>query len=729
MMRQRCIAICAAASLLLVLATARAETYPIGSLPLKPGKAAFRLTVSMEAVSGDGYHPVYLDFQPRGKTFARDHRVTVRVEPRHSFVTSMDMSYRCDTVLPEGANQHRETIYVPHYYPWNSVVVEIDEDGRMVETGRSRFDITVERARDMLQKTSVGIVIPHDVDVQDATWKVCPDMRTLMTVLGDGPIIEDVDVTRLPHQAAYDYLIKVQPTWVQFRPVNEVQLHRSWLGYSQLDVMIVAVPVLARIEKTQPEMLLAIRDWINAGGNLWAYGKPDATSELLTQCRLKKTPPSKVIRPKKIPGMLKLNEKNDTSDLTYEQYNGVQKRSLSYSGRKLKDKMKTRNGIFEEMRDANHPFAQTSPIDSVATKITSTAYGLGTVTRINVADPFPGSFQFWRSVVNLHDHGQVQWLNRNGIKPDEGNQNYWAWLIESVGKPPVASFILLNTLFVIVIGPIAYFFFRYRGRLYLLFFFAPAFALLVTLSLFAYAIFADGTATRLRVRQLTWFDSEHEIATTQSRQTYYAVLGSGDGITLPKDVAIFPVRHSGAVQRYRYHQGNRPPFAAMRSTPETLNLRGSFLPARNQVQYATIHPSSVQGQLSIDTQSNPPTVTNSFPIEIHRFVGCDRDGQFWSSSTIASGSTVALQKATSADIGTVIDERVVPAPAEIPMLRANRNAAMIGNVSLLEKKLFGWEKNLPTGHFIADAALIRDELGVDDATIQDSVHLIMGEWP
>ena len=260
------------------------------------------------------------------------------------------------------------------------------------------------------------------------------------------------------------------------------------------------------------------------------------------------------------------------------------------------------------------------------------------MTRIAKDDPFPESFQFWHAVANLHGPEQIRWLPRNGVRPPQGNANYWSWLIPSVGRPPVKSFILLNTLFVIVIGPLAYFFFRRRERLYLLFFFAPAFATLVTLGLFGYAVTADGTATRLRTRQLTWVDTKHDVTTTQSRQTYYAVFGSGRGLDLADDVAVFPVSHSAAVQRYRYHQGNHEPPAVLTSTRSVQNFSGAFLPARNQVQYVTLHPESIDGRFKFELESDPPTISNEFPLDIRNLLVCDRNGQRWTSTRIASGS-------------------------------------------------------------------------------------------
>ena len=706
------------------------ETHNLGSLPRKRLKAAFLMTVEMESVASDGYQPIYLKFKPRGtRTFARDHRVSVRIAPRHNFVTTLDMAYDCRFTLPQGAGQLDESIYVPYYVPWDTLIVTLLEDGREIDSGKGYFNVNSLRTRDADQKSTVGVVIPRDVDKQDAEWKKCPDVRTLMTVLGDGPLPEDVEVKRLSHQDSLDYLKNVQPSWVQFRPIDESQLHQSWLGYSQLDIIIVAAPLLERIETSQPESFNAIKKWIASGGNLWVYGTITPGNEFISECGLTQVKPQNTIPKKRVQNLLKLGDKNDTSELNYQYYQGVRKTSQDYASRHMLDKMATRSAIFEKMKKAKHPFSGLDSTASIASELTTSNFGLGTVTSIRGDDPFPGSYQFWHSVAGLHGLSQISWQQRNGVKPAQGNMTYWTWLIESVGKPPVKSFILLNTLFVIVIGPLAYFFFRSRERLYLLYFFAPVFALMVTLSLFGYAIFADGTATRLRTRQLSWFDQQNDLATTHSRQTYYAVFGSGNGLDMPDDVAIFPVLHSPAVQRYTYHQGDFSPSAVLSVSPKLQNLSGSFLPARNQVQYATIHPDSISGKISIDWEAETPTISNQLEIALHQIAIRDKDGQYWKAQSISAESTATLAKGSVSSVDAIISKRVVPDPTEAPMLSANRNAAVNRSVSLLEEKLMSWQSRMPTSHFIASADLIVDELGVKDATIKDSVHVIMGELP
>ena len=180
--------------------TAVGETHLLGSLPRMPGKAAFTLTMEIDSVAGDGYQPVYLKFKPRGKAFGRDHRVGVRISPRNRFISSLDMAYDRQFRLSQGAAQHHQTVYVPYYYGWDTLVVTLFEEGRRIETGQQQFNVASLRTRNADQHTTVGVIMPRDGGKQDAAWKTCPDMRTLMTVLGEGPLPEDTDVERLSHK-------------------------------------------------------------------------------------------------------------------------------------------------------------------------------------------------------------------------------------------------------------------------------------------------------------------------------------------------------------------------------------------------------------------------------------------------------------------------------------------------------------------------------------------------
>ena len=182
--------------------------------------------------------------------------------------TELDFEYRRSITLPEGAAAHTVPVYVPHYYPCDSLVVSLFEDGREIEPGPKAAFSTMGsglRTRFADQTTSVGIIAPSDAANQDAAWKVYPDVRTLLTVFGDGPTPEDVNVARLTHKAASALAKQVQPASIQFRQIDESNLQQHWLGYSQLDVIIAAAPVLERIETQQASEVRALEELARRG--------------------------------------------------------------------------------------------------------------------------------------------------------------------------------------------------------------------------------------------------------------------------------------------------------------------------------------------------------------------------------------------------------------------------------------------------------------------------------
>ncbi len=255
-----------------------AETWTMGTLPYKRSKLGFVMTIQVEAVGGNGYQPIHLNFRPTGTSFLRDRHVEVGINPIYDHSNTFKYSYRKSMTLPEGSASFSKTIYVPHYYDWKSVNVELREDGRAIEWGTKVFGSSGNlRFGFANQVVTVGIIQPNDAAAQDAPWKKFPDVRTLVTVLGDGPIPEKRAVQpdsqdvkkRLDHRQSLVLAKQVQPAWVQFRPIEESELPDSWLGYSQLDVILAPAPVVDRIADEQPERIGELKSWIAAGGASW----------------------------------------------------------------------------------------------------------------------------------------------------------------------------------------------------------------------------------------------------------------------------------------------------------------------------------------------------------------------------------------------------------------------------------------------------------------------------
>ena len=254
---------------------------------------------------------------------------------------------------------------------------------------------------------------------------------------------------------------------------------------------------------------------------------------------------------------LATNEINDTSPIQYQPWNyGSYSSSYNYGS-----SAKSRKTAYEKLTKAKHSMTQTASRAELAKKVDFMPYGIGRVVMIDDPDPFPGTIQLWHALENE----RLQWNDRQGIEYASGNDSYWAWLMSAVGQPPVIMFVVLNALIVLVMGPVLYFGLRRRSRLYLLYFMAPTLAFLATSGLFLYAFLSDGFSNRSRIRQLTWIDGRHPTPTTsdgsdaivpivdQSRQTYYTVVDSRQGLQFGSEAFVLPVHHSEMMGRYNYN--------------------------------------------------------------------------------------------------------------------------------------------------------------------------------
>lgn len=707
------------------LTSSRADEVRLGPLPL-PVASGIAVNVAVEAVGGNGYQPVHLTVRPRGKSFNRDRRLSVVLTPENSQQTFLDFQFQAEIFAPESGTIVQETFLVPHYFPWDHLTVELSEDGQRMRGGRNQFAITSKlRARDNDQIYSVGIVLPKDEATQDAAWKTFPDVRGLVTVLGNGPIPEDEDTERLKHKAALTRAKSVQPALVQFRVVEEANLPRHWLGHSQLDVIIVAAPVLERMTQEQPAEAKAIEKWLAAGGSLWVYASDLAPISLLPDSELSKPPTGVVLAKTAVLNRLDLPSKNDTSRLSYQSW-GVIKESQIYG---FDNNFVQRRSVYNDLAKAKHPLSQVKNSKDLVEGLRIGSFGLGTVVTIAEEDPFPGSYQLWYSLLAMHPPQQMSWIERMGIDVPAGNDNYWMWLIPSVGQPPVKSFVFLNALFALLVGPLCYFYFRRRGRLYLLYFVAPLMALIITISLFVFALMRDGVQTKLRSRQITWVDAKSGNHVRQARQTYYSVIGSDRGIRTSDQVALYPVRYSPTFD-YRYYGGrdDRIEGQVVQAEEERVH-RGSFYPSRSQVQYLSMDV--VEDQSGIEFSAADTTVTNEMKDPLQLLIVRDQQGKYWITRDLEPGGEQKMTSAGQTDVQNLLGPEVRPPLGEVPMLRRSyyRTAGMMTagiQVSLLETWMDEWALAMPVGSFVALAEIDQERLGVEDATVLDSVHVIMG---
>lgn len=722
----------------------QAETSSLG-MTNATTQHGFTFDIRIDSVPGSGYQPVTLNFRPQGKAFARQRNLTVRIRPHDYAVTEIDYSFETSISLPEKANQASKACFIPYYYPWQDVGIQLLEDGRPLKDCNWTFPLQSPRNLP-LPHVKIGVVISSvgagtPASTTPPAWQICPDTRSLQTVFS-GPLPEDASTSRLSHNAAMAELQRIQPGKVQFRLLDFNDLYSSWLGYSQLDVVLIAAPYLQRLE-SHPQPYTALTDWVASGGTLWVYATEQADATLLNEVPFSNITNSVVPKSRNLEGSLNLSEDNDTNTWRYtywgdpekeESYsqtsnlNGVVVSLNSTSGLPLPLRQK----VYDKLSEAKHPFVLQRKPGEITQLIRTAAFGLGRIVAIDQEAPFPESYQFWQTVQRATDAERLKQDNRTGRKLDEGSQTYWNFLLRSVGQPPVKTFVILNTIFVLLIGPFFYAYLRRKERLFLLFFVAPAAATLVTLGIGFYALVADGVQTRGRVYQLTWVDPHSDYLHTQSRQTYYAVLDSRKGLKFDDQIAIYPVLNRDIHQSYRNHsQNNSAVSQRLIQENDDTRYRGIFLPPRSQSQLLAIEPRRLPNTLTIKNDAKAFEVTNHFPFDLHHFTAKDNWGQLWrAADPIPAGATISLKAIPDKDYSLPMlesDPLSSKSQADAPIWRYSRGQS---GATALERTWSTWLTRLPDGHFFAARTDLDPQfLGAENVDWQNRTNILMGPLP
>jgi len=290
---------------------------------------------------------------------------------------------------------------------------------------------------------------------------------------------------------------------------------------------------------------------------------------------------------------------------------------------------------------------------------------------------------------------------------------------------------------VIIVGPVSYFFFRRRGRLYLLYFFAPAFAVLVTICLFAYALLSDGIRTRVRARQVTWVDLDAGYKVSQARQTYFKSFGSGSQIAVGRDVAVYPVSNRPLGTRYYYRRERNVRRGTITQTADHQRFGGDFFPVRDQVQYLMRVPERLSGRGSIQCRprlGDQIALTNETEFALSPLILCDGSGRLWLADRAEMGETVLAQSITKTDVADVMRNRLFPEVRDTPQLAGSprgwgNRAIKVPRLSELETIVEQWMDDMPNSSFMGLAPIRHDLLGVEGAVITDSLHVVLGELP
>jgi hypothetical protein len=327
-------------------------------------------------------------------------------------------------------------------------------------------------------------------------------------------------------------------------------------------------------------------------------------------------------------------------------------------------------------------------------------------------------------------------------------------LVPGVGLAPVTEFRLLITLFVLAIGPLNYWLLLRANRLYLILFTVPLTALALTSALFGYAFVSDGLATNIRVRSFTHLDQSTGEAVCWARLSYYAGLAPGRGLSMPQDIAVYPI-----LPGWR-DSGDSGPHAVTRKvewTDDQQRLASGWVRSRVPVQLFSVRARKSPHRLHLEPFGDKLRATNALGSRIKFLAAVDPAGNIFTGADLAADETVELKPAAAIDALRTLRELVMANEPEAPAALAeseDRSRSRRRRRHILQQHTeveFSLERlsenllseaiaslvvtadepglNVPNGSFIAITETGPEvELGISGAEELESFHVVVGTW-
>lgn len=347
-----------------------------------------------------------------------------------------------------------------------------------------------------------------------------------------------------------------------------------------------------------------------------------------------------------------------------------------------------------------------------------------------------------------------------GVDPLMGDTRTREWLIPGVAEPPVYTFMGILTLFVLLVGPVAYRWTTRGHRSHLMFLIAPLLALFTTAFMFSYSIISDGLGTKIRIRQITWIDGASGDAAERTRCTLFSGISPREGLRFAGDAEVMAYPNGGQLtwDELPRQVGE----VRMRTIVENDSQRfaSSVLPSRSQTQFIShqmrhgigglklgkLTPLDPDGKLPM---ADSVEVTSTLEMELRDLVICSPDGRYWSVDRIGAGETVRAKWVSDSDkasslLGTIYT-RFAPIISVSRSGRSRRNNKIGDLILYLNREINRGGANFTSGifelhlteslfvkgeitpgSFMAISAPSEDVVAVQDAQQVESVRYVLG---
>ena len=725
-----------AALLVLVLGVVQtpkafAGTGAVLSLPttgVKP-TSGLRLDIDTRWLDGPGYRPIRIRLSTVGLVpSAADRAIRITLSTRH-WLEKPVVRTTATVLLPQGQSSIEQTVLMPMSNSLSRFEVRASE-GRTVcrdlSSDTMNYSVT----------TSWSEVFPTILVIDPAApplrFDTQPRFAAALPAKAINPAHRLPDLRTLAHTClefnTYGFssdvlttepleprqLLQVIDTIAQVLLVPAESLPESWLGLTAVDLMAISWPELERLGREERPRWEAIRQWVESGGVLmiwglqptdeqlgaveaawgWSPRQPDESqhniapesgspnlSATATPTTSEAGPAGESDQPRDASDLAPPAKRNREDDIQpLRGWSAATNEQVVSQVPFLDNNFVVRTPPSAEEAD---PFRVDDPtvVDRVRQSFRFREAGLGQIVVLFEPHPFPGDRALWASVLNALGPSQVCRMQRQGFSVARKNPTFWTWLIPGIGTTPIKSFVVLISLFVIVIGPVNYYLLLRQRRLSLLMLTVPTLALLMTFGSLGFILVWEGLGVRCRVRSITELDTVHGRAISWSRQTYYASLAPSGGLQFPADAAVYPIDFRGSmVNRPSYSNrsvvwpessfvpadlsaATRPgsstqpapgSLAGEPSSSGTLSattgqllqagspgqqqLVAGFLPSRTYSQFVVIQPQFSSARLEVTTTADTLRIRNRLGVAIERLILRAKDGKLYEASQVAAGA-------------------------------------------------------------------------------------------
>lgn len=280
--------------------------------------------------------------------------------------------------------------------------------------------------------------------------------------------------------------------------------------------------------------------------------------------------------------------------------------------------------------------------------------GFGTITAFP-GNPFPGVPIDWLWYLSTLGEQRVRWYERNALSTRHETDEFLNFHVPGIQRIPVYAFMILITLFTVLIGPVNYTLMKRRRQLFLLVLTIPLIAAVTSVSLVAYSVVAYGFDTKTRLRSVTFIDQPRKMSITSGRFSMYSGLSPAQ-MKFEPETALYPLWRDDA------------PFRKGRvDWTDGQMLSGGFLRSRTLTQFVSVTPRIERQRLDCTPQPNETLkVDNGFTRELVDVLVTDDRGQLYSVERIPAGGSALATRVKPDSSVVALKRRVDLHPFAMP---------------------------------------------------------------